>query len=172
MQVEEAIARSLRDQEDRQQGELHERDSATSSLLMPDLSYKSASSQAGTSGTLLSAQAEPSNSTSRSGIRSGSRGSQPGASAGGRDSHSMRSSGQGHGGMQAGTVGRQGDVTGVRALAAKRVQERRRQQQQQAAASDGVDWEAVVAQARARGDDDCPVCLGALNRRGDEGESG
>lgn len=32
-----------------------------------------------------------------------------------------------------------------------------------------VDWDAVVARARARGAQECPICLGAIARRGNEG---
>ncbi|PNW78548.1 hypothetical protein CHLRE_09g392650v5 [Chlamydomonas reinhardtii] len=32
-----------------------------------------------------------------------------------------------------------------------------------------VDWDAVVARARARGTQDCPICLGHISRRGNEG---
>ncbi|GLC35394.1 hypothetical protein PLESTB_000569400 [Pleodorina starrii] len=32
-----------------------------------------------------------------------------------------------------------------------------------------VDWDAVVARARARGSLECPICLGSISRRGNEG---
>ncbi|KAG2432541.1 hypothetical protein HXX76_008886 [Chlamydomonas incerta] len=37
------------------------------------------------------------------------------------------------------------------------------------ASAAAVDWDAVVARARARGTQDCPICLGHISRRGNEG---
>lgn len=35
---------------------------------------------------------------------------------------------------------------------------------------DGVNWQQVVSRAKARGNVECPICIGRLSRRGDAGE--
>jgi hypothetical protein len=83
-----------------------------------------------------------------------------------------RAASQGHAAVHAHTAGASGNRgrgarTDGRALVAAH---HRQRQRQQAAESEDVDWDAVRSKASARGEEDCPVCLGAIGRNGDAGE--